>query len=341
MQVIFLGAGSSKALGLLTTGELLPKIIDSARSNELFAGDPEAGSKRSEVLQFLSELVPGFPSKSMMPSIVDLLSLIDFALAEGFTVFQSGGTRKLRQCRERFEEALLHVLGDARWSHFGVESLKEAFSQTETTVITTNYDLLPDMAIQSWVSTQEPIDYGMVWRDTRTGLIHRRPSTPKVALFKLHGSLNWLGCPFCEHIYISPGTDIAFLDVDADSNVFREATTCHCGYSPLRRVIVSPSLSRGSYQTPLRAMHLAAIESLRLAERIYIVGYSLPMEDLFIRSLFLRSVAHSRQMPAVRIYQISEEAKPRYEMLFRHFEYFTSGFEGLIEEVTGRSGGPG
>jgi hypothetical protein len=42
MQAIFLGAGASKALGLPATGELLPKIVESANSNELFAGDPEA-----------------------------------------------------------------------------------------------------------------------------------------------------------------------------------------------------------------------------------------------------------------------------------------------------------
>jgi hypothetical protein len=242
--------------------------------------------KRSELLEWLSELVPGFPSRSATPSIVDLLSLIDFALAEGFTIFQTGGAQKLRRCRERLEAALLDVLGKTRWSHFGVESLRNAFSRTETGVITTNYDLLPDLAIQPLLSSQESIDYGMVWRDTVTGVLHQRPTNPQVSLFKLHGSLNWLGCPFCEHIYISPHTDIAFLDVDSDTNEFGEATTCHCNYAPLKRVIVSPSLSRGSYQTPLRAMHLAAIEFLRLAKKIYIVGYSLPTEDLFIRSLF-------------------------------------------------------
>jgi hypothetical protein len=81
-------------------------------------------------------------------------------------------------------------------------------------------------------------------------------------------------------------------------------------------------------------MHLAAIEFLRLAKKIYIVGYSLPVEDLFIRSLFLRSVAHNRENPEVRVFQISTESKPRYDMAFGDYEYLTSGFDGFIKEVT-------
>ena len=72
---------------------------------------------------------------------------------------------------ERLEAALLDVLGENRWSHFGVESLRNAFSRTESGVITTNYDLLPDLAIQPLLSSQESIDYGIMWRGYGHGCI--------------------------------------------------------------------------------------------------------------------------------------------------------------------------
>jgi hypothetical protein len=55
MRIFFLGAGSSKAMGLPVTGELLPKIVEFAQSAHLFAGHPDASSKRNELLSVIAK----------------------------------------------------------------------------------------------------------------------------------------------------------------------------------------------------------------------------------------------------------------------------------------------
>ncbi len=331
MRVFFLGAGSSKAMGLPLTSELLPKIIEFAQSDQLFVGHQNASDKRKELLGVIADFVPRV-HKASLPSIVDLLSLIDFSLAEGFTVLQRGGADRLRRSRALLEAGLLDVLAQHTSSRSKLSRLENLLSTSETCIVTTNYDFIPDLAMRSYFTKEKEnvVDYGMPWRDTKTGAIWQRPTTPETRLFKLHGSVNWLGCPFCEYIYIHQQANIARLDTDSDNNQFGDATTCHCGYAPLRRVIVSPSLSRGSYQTQLRSIHLAALEALRTAEEIYIVGYSLPMEDLLVRSLFLRAISHQAPKAKLQVFQISEAEKPCYDMLFENYDYFTSGFDGFI-----------
>ena len=321
-------------MGLPLTGELLPKMIEAARTERLFAGFSDAPEKRQQIINAVEELVPGLGLRSKLPSIVDLLSLIDYSLAEGITVLPTGGTAKLRKSRGLLEAGLLDVLSKCRFSHFGVDALKELLSQDATCIITTNYDFLPDLALRPLLSETAPIDYGMAWRAPMTGSISQRPEKPAFRLFKLHGSVNWLGCPYCEHIYVNQHADIALLDTDHDRNEFGDATTCHCGYAPLRRVIVSPSLSRGAYQTQLRTIHLAALEALRSATDVYIVGYSLPVEDLMVRSLFLRGIGNQPAKHTLKVFQVSDDARSRYDMHFAQYEYFTSGFDGFLSALS-------
>ena len=309
MRVIFLGAGASKAMGLPITGELLPLMIAAAQNNTLFAHHKNAPSKREELLQIIIEMVPGSATKATQPSIVDVLSLLDFALTEGFTLFHTGGAAKLRRARELLESGLLGVLAQCQMSQKYLSSLQGLCSRDKTCLITTNYDSLIDLAIRAAQIPIEQIDYGMPWRNINTGLLQQRPMStaaapgPLLRFFKLHGSVNWLGCPYCQYIYINQEADIASLDIDTDTNLFGLASTCHCDYAPLRRVIVSPSLSRGSYQTHLRTIHLAALEALRLADEVYLVGYSLPMEDLLVRSLLLRAFSAQTRNCKIQVYQ--------------------------------------
>jgi hypothetical protein len=327
MRILFLGAGFSKAMGLPLTADLLPAIVKAAEDNWLFEGLGYASDKRRLLLDLIAELFPQAAAR-VLPSIVDLLSLIDYALAEGFTVLQTGGAERLRRSRALLEAGLIYVLSN--YSNSTDDKLRVFFSHPETCVITTNYDFLPDGAIKRFLSANTPIDYGMPWRDVYSGTIWQRPTKPAFRLFKLHGSLNWLGCPSCEHIYINRDGVIAVLG-DEEDNQFKEEVTCHCGYWPLRPVIVSPSLSRGTYQSQLRSIHLAALEALHAAKEIYIVGYSLPIEDLMIRSLFMRSSSNQSSKRTVKIFQVSEEAHSRYDMHFANYEYLLSGFDGFLE----------
>lgn len=200
MRVIFLGAGASKAMGLPLTGELLPRMVEGARDGTLFAGQPDEQGRRSALLEAIARLVPGAHSRNTLPSIVDLLSLIDFALAEDFTVLPTGGAATLRSSRALLESGLLYILYVSPPSRENIGKFRELIWTPGTSVITTNYDFIPDRAALDLLKRGGTIDYGMSWRSIQDGMINHRPTTAAFRLLKLHGSSNWLGCPSCEQI---------------------------------------------------------------------------------------------------------------------------------------------
>ena len=134
----------------------------------------------------------------------------------------------------------------------------------------------------------EEIDFGFNWRDPGTARLNPRPLNPHIAFFKLHGSLNWLRCDLCGQVYVNPQEAIAYLSF---SDRQASANTCECGWSPLRHLIVAPSMVRDVRDTHLLNVWRSATEALRTATEWFIVGYSLPAEDLAIRSMLLRAFA--------------------------------------------------
>jgi hypothetical protein len=88
------------------------------------------------------ELVPGNRNTGKHPSIVDLLSLIDHAHVEGFTVFPAGGAMKLRDSRALLEAAIVEVLIRCSYKDHLLKQLCELLLESDTCAITTNYDTL-------------------------------------------------------------------------------------------------------------------------------------------------------------------------------------------------------
>jgi RimJ/RimL family protein N-acetyltransferase len=103
--------------------------------------------------------------------------------------------------------------------------------------------------------------------------------------------------------------------------------TCHCLQGPLRPVIVAPSMVRQVRDPNLLSIWQRSLEALRTARRWFIIGYSLPGEDLAIRSILMRAErAHDGPL-SVAAYQMDSkrETKPRYELLFPGLFYEADG----------------
>jgi len=71
---------------------------------------------------------------------------------------------------------------------------------------------------------------------------------------------------------------------------------------------------------------------MRLAQRWVVVGYSLPSEDLAIRSLFLRASRARSNPPSVELYEHGHrpEVEARYRLLLQNVVYDGGGFEKFI-----------
>ena len=193
-------------------------------------------------------------------------------------------------------------------------------------IVTTNYDLIPEeickrIQIGGLELPAENVDFGFPWRDAEDGSIHFRPSGAKLGIYKLHGSLNWLQCALCEHIYINPVGEIAALGFDPTPKGFN---TCHCSYWPLKQVIVAPSMVRDIRDPNIRQIWMAALEALRLADEWVAIGYSMPAEDIAIRSLLIRGFRARgyekglalRPHPKISVVQMDDHSVLPYRLLF-------------------------
>jgi hypothetical protein len=97
-------------------------------------------------------------------------------------------------------------------------------------------------------------------------------------------------------------------------------------------MIVALSLVRDVRDPILLEIWRNALESLRQADEWVIVGYSLPPEDLAIRSMFLRA-SRRREIapPRVVVVQKGESARTRYQLLFPEHTYVTGGLAGYLD----------
>jgi len=362
--VFFLGAGASRPFGIPLTNEILPKILSSIEKRDLFVeikdyknrpyGDYSEGKRRemeNDLQKFLYHLLPGLEqkfrtNKGELPLITEILSLVDHLAVNGNRPF--GGAlfkdgKELSYYRYLLDRAIYEVLADDEDRSFSEEEYLNDFvsyisklihDKWQVTIITTNYDTMVEMRIYEEIYKPDTIgyhiDFGFSWRDVSTGAIHQ-PEIRKLQLriYKLHGSLNWLKCDLCDHVYINPWGNLIHQSfrkkVDYDNS-------CHCATGPLRSLIVAPSLERDVRDANLLHVWKSSVQALREAEKLVIIGYSLPQEDLAIKSLLMRG-KNSRVKKFAKkdfiVVQFGNKSLPAYQLLFGedNFVFLEKGLE--------------
>ena len=229
-----------------------------------------------------------------------------------------------------------------------------AKAEDRVTLISTNYDIEVEQGLYSklghYCNVFKQVDFGTSVRGPSQGTIYRRPSNARYAVFKLHGSLNWLRCSVCDNLYLNPAGAVAYLSflLGEDSARHRRknpwleelekggANECHCGYRPLRHVIVAPSFVRDVRDPILLEIWRNALEALREAARWIIVGYSIPPEDVAIRSMFLRAYHRQDNRPPEIVVIQKAKNEPevaRYRLLFPGHIYVAGGLGRYLDSL--------
>jgi hypothetical protein len=346
---IFMGAGASKPFGFPLTNELLPLIKKEIDCGTLFE-DFERGDKDARKLKaYLQSLLPGFDKNGLqMPLITEILSLVDYSLLVSISPLRAKQAQHLIEFRTLLEKAIFEVLW---WPYDDynvpapLRKLRAWLYECSSTkgqslgIISTNYDVAVETELFEEYGKErvpEHFDFGFDWRDpyVSKGVPHPRPSNPDVRLYKLHGSLNWLRCDMCEHIYINVYGTIAHLGFERGTD---SRNTCHCNHSRLRHVIIAPSLIRDVRDVNLLETWKHSLELLRTADEWIIIGYSFPPEDIAIRSLFLRARQGRANAPSITVVQKGDDVvvRSRYEMFFPDSNYLVDGLEGFLSSLSG------
>ena len=156
-----------------------------------------------------------------------------------------------------------------------------------TTFISANYDIHIDNTISKLYDKNSlPImlDYGVDFTNFNfKNSYWKRPIGKTIKLYKIHGSLNWLYCPICSSLTLTPyeGGVMRIL------NNQDEATCLNCNEHTIP-IIVPPTYFKNMSNIHLSSVWNKAESSLRKADIIIFCGYSFPDADIHIKYMLKR-----------------------------------------------------
>ena len=245
---IFLGAGASKAEGAPLQGDLFRDYF----SSPVFKNSTELMDR--ELTDFFRDMfhldvMRGNVAKMNFPTFEEVLGLTDLAIMrkEAFRHFElenrtvhSGRLRFVAQHLVFLVAKVLHTkLSDHATLHRKlVTELRKGKQLRNCAFVSTNYDILIDNALTEEYVHDIDLDYGAEFRNFNREGEWRRPEKDRsVFLFKPHGSLNWLFCPTCNELEITPKEKGVVTHLISE---FADKTCSECGsvYAPL---IVPPT----------------------------------------------------------------------------------------------------
>ena len=185
-------------------------------------------------------------------------------------------------------------------------------------IITPNYDMVIEEALKSLKSLKHPckIDYGEVVEHISN---QGDTNLPRLKLVKLHGSLNWLTL---ENAKIWQ----EWLPLD-DDRLFNADDAKNAGGKFIEKYgdlpLIPPTWQRhganggDSNDDLFDKLRVEALEQIQTAERIVIIGYSMPKTDLHIKYLMAHALIPP-DYPAIEIWDIKPyaEMKDAIETMF-------------------------
>lgn len=226
--------------------------------------------------------------RSQIPDVTDLLSTLDWMIREQSSFGPSldpgdsperSSPGELARVRDLVVQALCYSLGT--YDDLNTASTTRDFVQLmrpDDSLITTNWDLLLDAARDTKFGTA-PQDYGTTGNVVLEGATAPR-SDERPKLLKLHGSLSWRYCQRCQRLVIDP------LHHVAGERKKGATCLCTCRFSEL---IVTPGFVREYRNVHLLTIWREALLTLARAPKWVFIGYSLPPDDVGIRTLLLKA----------------------------------------------------
>ncbi|HEY9857374.1 MAG TPA: SIR2 family protein [Stenomitos sp.] len=271
--VYFFGAGASAA----------ESPVAPTNTNLLKGGLSRRQGKYQTLQRFLTDW--GFSDFQFLPSIEELLSILDNCLSKGEPIGQRWSISDLTRCREELVTCIYDVIGDTLDSRSNGSSEQGLYEQLirqlpgeDVSLISLNYDLLLDTALhRSGRTPNYSLDFldfaGEPGHETVVG---PHPARGDIKLFKLHGSINWGYCPSCYTTVFTRDQKISHEQV---------CPTCN---GLLTALIVPPTPMKVPPSPFLSALWKKAEWELSQAKEIVFIGYSLSDADANIRYLLFR-----------------------------------------------------
>lgn len=306
-RVFLLGAGASKSWGLPLTNELFPLALTGVKKRE----------SRELIRGFIRYLYPHFRRRwKNYPPFEEFLSLVDIYLdfADVIKRGHSFSIEDVARIRKELLLAIPAVLHTARSgaAHSNVRKFA-GFLHAGDVIVTFNWDLLVEEALH---------DLGKNWeyslRDDR------------ICILKPHGSLDW----FDRKDVAKIKKDLLFpLNEDfGNIQVFRRFRAPKI--PAVVPVILPPVVNKKIEYKELESIWRDAWLALRHAAEIYVIGYSLPPEDLHARFTIRSAIRGNEKFEGhkLRIAVVNPDRNVylRFARLVEgSVKYYESGLQGI------------
>lgn len=351
--VIIFGAGATKACGGPLTNEILYNLFQHNLELEregfldlLNTFLVDSFNVPQDLSQRTQEHYPGLPL---------LLSLLDVSIDKKQPMGKKWGTEELVHVRDALEYGIFALL-ERELRRLSANHYYDLFGMLmdrsiKPQVISFNYDIIADN-LMIHLSEDRPFepglpDYGC---DIATDFYRNRPKFG--TLLKIHGSLNWLYCPGCHRLDLgvseASSQTIKVLIEAYQENPLEQRYGCHgspcieCG-TYVRPVLITPTQSKDYRNPHISQIWYQAERLLRNADRVIIIGYSLPEDDVDVIYMLKRGLENlSKQSPEmITVVEFDDQRRDisahptglRYRALFgEHIDWRTEGFKGWIKQ---------
>ena len=136
------------------------------------------------------------------------------------------------------------------------------------------------------------LDYGIDFTNFYEKDNWIKPKMPMIKLYKIHGSLNWLYCPFCSSLTLTPyeGGVIRLLED------IKGAKCIRCGEITVP-IIVPPTYFKDMSNVFLSNVWNESEKALRESDILIFCGYSFPESDIHIKYIIKRVQTSRKKQP--------------------------------------------
>ena len=328
---IFLGAGASAAEHCPTQNNLFVEYFKSLKKED-YKSEMNKELHKFFKDMFNIDIINDNIDKILFPTFEEVLGLIDLAeqRRESFKNFrlenfhiESNSIGILRQYLILLMAKGLHNSEKTNnyYHKLLVDNLLKEGILKDTTFISANYDIHIDNAIARLYKMNNPImlDYGVDFVNFDFRDSWKKPIPPLVKLYKIHGSLNWLYCPVCNSLTITPyeGGIMRLLDnID-------EAKCLACDEITVP-IIIPPTYFKNMTNVFISTVWKDVEKTLRDSDLLIFCGYSFSDADIHIKYMIKRVQTSRKKAPLKFMIFNSykgkrEESKKKEEDRYKRF----------------------
>ncbi|CAH0122756.1 hypothetical protein PAE9249_05347 [Paenibacillus sp. CECT 9249] len=317
--VYVFGAGASRPEGAPLISDFIEKAYEKLGK--------DSSEKIVSIWKFLCDYFGKDPKNSKeagenYPTIDEIVTIVDYAISNNINLSSYHTLSKLMEVKKGLVNLISSTITQSIVSNDIHKKFIRELKKKKGPIylVSLNYDTLLDEAITGCYKNPKGrvINYGFNSVIT---------SNPRFNLFKIHGSLNWSLCPFCQNIrvYNKPIAHRLYEEYDI-------CGTCSNSYS--EPVMITPTLLKSYNIQRLNNVWLAASEALAQAHRIVFIGYSLALSDYPIVNLIKNAISQKnilREIVIVGVRSDREQLGKRYCKIFSKnitIAFDDSGFTG-------------